>query len=75
MFHHDLPGPQIPTALSFAPPLQYFKHAATQTLLLISDDSYKVCVTLKPATFTIEVEGLPPTHDRSRDVVRVCIVM
>jgi hypothetical protein len=42
VFHHDLPGPQIPTALSFAPPLQYYKHAATQTLLLISDDSYKV---------------------------------
>ncbi|KAL6765212.1 WD40-repeat-containing domain protein [Haematococcus lacustris] len=40
--HQDFPGPQVPTALSFAPPLQYYKHHSTQTLLLITDNCYKV---------------------------------
>ncbi|KAJ9526919.1 hypothetical protein QJQ45_017710 [Haematococcus lacustris] len=39
--HQDFPGPQVPTALSFAPPLQYYKHHSTQTLLLITDNCYK----------------------------------
>lgn len=40
--HHDFAPGQTPTALCFAPPLQYFKHHSEQTLLLMADDSYKL---------------------------------
>lgn len=40
--HQDFAPGAVPTALSFAPPLQYFKHHAAQTLLLMSDDAYKL---------------------------------
>jgi predicted Abi (CAAX) family protease len=34
--HHDLISDHTPTALSFAPPLPYYKHHSTRTLLLIT---------------------------------------
>eukprot|EP00201_Polytomella_parva_P001508 CAMPEP_0175075524 /NCGR_PEP_ID=MMETSP0052_2-20121109/22066_1 /TAXON_ID=51329 ORGANISM="Polytomella parva, Strain SAG 63-3" /NCGR_SAMPLE_ID=MMETSP0052_2 /ASSEMBLY_ACC=CAM_ASM_000194 /LENGTH=810 /DNA_ID=CAMNT_0016344255 /DNA_START=338 /DNA_END=2773 /DNA_ORIENTATION=+ len=38
----DFPSGVSPTAMCFAPPLQYFKHFSADTQLLISDESYKV---------------------------------
>ncbi|KAG1654648.1 hypothetical protein FOA52_010276 [Chlamydomonas sp. UWO 241] len=40
--HTDLPPPAVPSALAFAPPLPYFSTHATDTLLLVCDDAYKV---------------------------------
>lgn len=36
VYHQDFAPPDVPTALAFAPPLPYFKHFSTQTLLLIT---------------------------------------
>ncbi|KAF5841782.1 WD40-repeat-containing domain protein [Dunaliella salina] len=42
LYHQDFAPPDVPTALAFAPPMPYFKHFSTQTLLLIADDAYKI---------------------------------
>lgn len=40
--HLDLPPTLKPTALSFAPPLQYFRHHSAETLLLAADTGFKI---------------------------------
>jgi len=36
VYHQDFAPPDIPTALAFAPPMPYYKHFSSQTLLLIA---------------------------------------
>ena len=40
--HIDLPSTVLPTALAFAPPLQYFRHHSSETLLLAADAGFKI---------------------------------
>eukprot|EP00798_Chlamydomonas_sp_ICE-L_P020374 gene20374-27144_t len=40
--YKDLPGENKPTALAFAPPLPYYRHHATETMLLLCDESFKI---------------------------------
>ncbi len=37
-YHHDFASTSLPTSLCFAPPLQYFKHHSTRTLLIITGE-------------------------------------
>ncbi|GAX79688.1 hypothetical protein CEUSTIGMA_g7129.t1 [Chlamydomonas eustigma] len=40
--HIDTPTSILPTALSFAPPLQYYRHHSAETLLLTCDAQFKM---------------------------------
>ncbi len=40
--HLDLPPTITPSALAFAPPVQYFRHSSAETMLLACDEQYKV---------------------------------
>lgn len=39
VYHQDFAPPDTPISLAFAPPLPYYKHYSTQTLLLISGEA------------------------------------
>ncbi|GIL72955.1 hypothetical protein Vretimale_4604 [Volvox reticuliferus] len=54
------PGGGVPTSLTFAPPLQYFRAFAAETHLLVSDDSYKIRV-FNPDRPAVEATFLGPT--------------
>ncbi|EFJ51972.1 hypothetical protein VOLCADRAFT_103176 [Volvox carteri f. nagariensis] len=54
------PGGGVPTSLTFAPPLQYFRAFAAETHLLVSDDGYKIRV-FNPDRPAVEATFLGPT--------------
>ncbi|MEW5317091.1 MAG: hypothetical protein WDW38_008421 [Sanguina aurantia] len=58
--HSDLPDGHHPTAVTFAPPLPYYKHFSSETQLIMADTNFKLSV-FNPDAQALEAVYLGPT--------------